>query len=229
MEPLLSPIRVEGRRLRAIRLSPVAAGVTLLLLVIAFVAWIVSFLISVPEVGLIGFVLALPAVGIAAHHTWKRFNRPGRILFGLPVALMLLALVLALMEFPWASVIGVLAAFAFVIMVAVGIVGRAALPTRGFGHARVDPAFVRSEAPADPLAVVLDSRGIVFEDGGPEGAEIWRFEEVAAARLQEDGERLTLRLVDRLGDEIAVELEPGSHTRASKITAHLGERAGKSQ
>jgi hypothetical protein len=217
-----APIRVEGRRLRAIRLSLAAATSALALLVVAFVAWLVAQLAALALLALLAGLCAVGAIVITARHTWRRFNRRGRLLFGLPVVLGLLAALLAGLGLPGASVAGVAAGIALVATIAVGVVARPAVtPVFGLAPARVDASFLRSEEPAESLTVVLDQGGVHFGADDASGSEVWRAEEIAAVRLDDEGECLVLRVADRLGDEIAVEIDPGFRTSAEKLVEHL--------
>ncbi|MCC6553070.1 MAG: hypothetical protein IT372_08620 [Polyangiaceae bacterium] len=220
-----APIRVEGRRLRAVRLSPAAAAIALALLVASLVGWIASLLTAIAPLGALSGLCGAAAFVIAARHTWRRLTRPGRVLFGLPAALFLLSFSLAAFELPGASAAGMAGGVALIVAIALGVVGQPALSvSHGLARARVDPSFLRSEEPAEPLPVVLDERGLHFGADGADSSELWRGEEIATAELGEDGDRLVLRITDRVGDEIAVELAPGSRAAAEEIVERLGVR-----
>ena len=217
-----APIRVEGRRLRAIRVSPTTAAVALALLVVAFVAWIASMLTTIAVLSAVAGVAGAGAVVMAARYTWRRLTRRGRLLFGLPAALFPVAFILAALGLPGATVVGYAAAVVMIGAIGFGVVARPSMSaTLALARARVDSSLVRSEEATEALPVVLDERGMQFGVEGADGSEMWRHEEIASARVDEGGERTVLRVTDRVGDEIAVEVGEGYRAAAVEMVERV--------
>jgi hypothetical protein len=212
-----APIRVEGRRLREIQVSPKVAATALALLLVAFVAWIASMLTTSAPLAAIAGVAGAGAVVMAALHTWRRLTRRGRWVFGVPIALLPIAFVFATLGLPGATVIGYAAAFSVVIAIGLGVAGRPGMSaTFALARAQVDASLVRSEEPSEAVTLLLDEQGLQL------GEETWALGEIATARLDTRGARPALRVTDRMGDEIAVEVEEGSVAGALEVVERVG-------
>jgi MFS family permease len=213
-------LRIEGRRLRAIRLSPASTAAGLALVVLALVGWIASVLLDLPLLGGLASASAFCAMALLAVHMWRRLRAKGRVLFFLPAALISIAITLAQLGLPFATLFAWCGGIAFLVAIAFGLVPRGGVAMASaqlnLVRASAEPSLLRSELPAEHLALELDERELRFGDD-----DVWRVEEIASAHL-EPGFPLVLRVADRIGDEIAIEVDPDSNAAAKALVKRFG-------
>jgi hypothetical protein len=219
-----APVRVEGRRLREIRLRPGVAAAALGLLVIGFVLWVVSLLASSPLLAWLSGAGFSGAILVAGAHTWRRLHRRGKLLFGMPTLLLPIGFALAEAELPGAQAVGYVGAASLLAAIVLGVTARpAAGASLSLARASVVASLVRSEEPAASLTVSLGAEELVFEEEGAESPERWRLEEIASLRLEGSDPDRVLRARDRVEDEIAVQLAPASVWEAERLVARWKE------
>src|SRR5689334_18899348 len=110
-------IRIDGRRLRPIRLSPVTAAIALALLVVGFVLRVVAMMFGLAALGTFAGLAMLSALFVTLPYAWSRLTAKGRILLGAPVVCTAAACVFVAFDLPGATVLGLVAFGAFVVAV----------------------------------------------------------------------------------------------------------------
>src|SRR5262249_22496836 len=149
--------------------------------VVGFIAKVVAMMFALVVLGTVASLAMLLAVSLGLPYAWKRLTPKGRILFGTPAACLAAACVLFAFELPGATVLGWVAFVTGLLAVVLGTLPRKGLSTSielTIAASRVDPMFLRSEAPTDKCTLMLDARTITL---GPD--DVWPRDEVATARF----------------------------------------------
>lgn len=202
-------------------MSPISSAAGLALVVTALVAWVASALFTWPWLGALASLASFSAMSLLALYVWKRLVPKGRVLFGLPAVLVSVGLLLfPFVPAPWPLVVTGAGAAALLVAVVLGITPRAGMVSTQLNLMRgaIAPSLLRSDAPGGAITLRLDGDRLELGD------ETWELAMLAGARLEARA-RPVLRVSDRIGDEVAVEVDAESLAAAQELVLRISARA----